>query len=182
MEYLGQLIYFASTDNNMFVKLGIDWTSLILQILAFVVLAFILAKFAYPSISKLLDQHEEQLERSNKLIHEATKRAEEAEIEVKELLDKARRDSLAIIKTAKDEAAQITDDAHEKAKKRSEDLLDNAKEQIERDIKTARESLRKEVIDLVILATEKVTKNVLDKKVDKKLVEKSLEDLRKNDE
>jgi ATP synthase F0, B subunit len=182
MEYLGQLIYFASTDNNMFVKLGIDWTSLILQILAFVVLAFILAKFAYPSISKLLDQHEEQLERSNKLIHEATKRAKEAEIEVKELLDKARRDSLAIIKTAKDEAAQITDDAHEKAKKRSEDLLDNAKEQIERDIKAARESLRKEVIDLVILATEKVTKNVLDKKVDKKLVEKSLEDLRKNDE
>ena len=182
MEYLGQLIYFASTDNNMFVKLGIDWTSLILQILAFVVLAFILAKFAYPSISKLLDQHEEQLERSNKLIHEATKRAEEAEIEVKELLDKTRRDSLAIIKTAKDEAAQITDDAHEKAKKRSEDLLDNAKEQIERDIKAARESLRKEVIDLVILATEKVTKNVLDKKVDKKLVEKSLEDLRKNDE
>ena len=167
MEYLGQLIYFASTDNNMFVKLGIDWTSLILQILAFVVLAFILAKFAYPSISKLLDQHEEQLERSNKLIHEATKRAKEAEIEVKELLDKARRDSLAIIKTAK---------------KRSEDLLDNAKEQIERDIKAARESLRKEVIDLVILATEKVTKNVLDKKVDKKLVEKSLEDLRKNDE
>ena len=182
MEYLGQLIYFASTDNNMFVKLGIDWTSLILQILAFVVLAFILAKFAYPSISKLLDQHEEQLERSNKLIHEATKRAEEAEIEVKELLDKARRDSLAIIKAAKDEAAQITDDAHEKAKKRSEDLLDNAKEQIERDIKAARESLRKEVIDLVILATEKVTKNVLDKKVNKKLVEKSLEDLRKNDE
>ena len=58
----------------------------------------------------------------------------------------------------------------------------NAKEQIERDIKAARESLRKEVIDLVILATEKVTKNVLDKKVDKKLVEKSLEDLRKNDE
>ena len=53
--------YFAessSASGNVFIALGIDWRLLILQIIAFLILVWLLAKFVYPWLLKQVDERQ----------------------------------------------------------------------------------------------------------------------------
>lgn len=172
------LTNFAATasEEGFLETLGIDWTMLGLQILAFLILLWFLGKFVYPPLLRMLDKRDEQIQASTKAAEEAQKQAENTGAEVERLLKEARREASEIVTVAKDEAAGIVEAADKKAKDRAERIANDAREQIDKDILAARKALRDETLDLVTMATAKVLGKTVDAKIDESIVKSAVKE------
>lgn len=157
-------------------SLGIDWTLLALQLVAFLLLVWLLGKFVYPVFMRIIDERQAKLDAGTKAAAEAEKKAAAAEADVEKLLKKARDDAHMIVATARDEAGTTLEAADKKAKERAQAITDSAREEISKEIAGARKALRNETLDLIAQATEKVTRGSMSADVDKKLVKQSLDE------
>jgi F-type H+-transporting ATPase subunit b len=178
---ISTLTHFAATETaegGIAGALGIDWKMLIIQIIAFLVLLWLLSKFVYPWLMKSVDERQASIEAGAKAANEAQEKAAKAEKDVAKLLDEARSQAHDIVLTAKEEATAAIEAAESKAKQRAEVIVASAHEQISKDVIAAKKELRNETIDLVALATEKVIGNTVNAKVDDKLIAKSVEEAR----
>ena len=173
---LTQLAATAGTSNNVFEALGIDWKMLILQIVAFLILVWLLGKYVYPWLMKSVDERQDAIEAGAKAAEEAKQKAEEAEQQVASLLAVARKEAKDIVSTAKNEATAAIEAAEAKASGRAQKIVDNAHEQIEKDVIAAKKTLHNETIDLVAAATEKVLGVAVNDKVDQKVVAQAIKD------
>lgn len=156
----------APTDAGLFETLGIDWTLLVIQTLAFLVLLFFLAKVVYPPLTKMLDKREAAIEAGVQAAQAAEKKADEANAKVDELLKKARKEATEIVSTAKEEATASMQAADAKSKERAERIIADAQSQIEKDVLAAKKVLHNETLELVAQATEKVVGKTVSAKID----------------
>ncbi|MDB5167547.1 MAG: atpF [Candidatus Saccharibacteria bacterium] len=169
------LTQFATTTNgNVFTSLGIDWQMLILQIVAFLILVFILGKYVYPWLIKSVDERQANIEAANKAASEAQSAAVDAEARVEKLLKIARDEAADIVATAKLESAAALSASEEKAKKRSEQIVADAQGEIQKEVVAAKKALHNETLELVALATEKVVGKAVSSKIDESLITDSL--------
>jgi F-type H+-transporting ATPase subunit b len=169
------LTQFAATETetaggDIFSTLGIDWQLLILQIIAFLILVWLLGKFVYPWLMKSVDERQAKIEESVKAAQEAEAKAESAQEDIAAMLKEARKEAKDIVVTAKDEAAAMVADGEKKAKARADKIVKDAHEQLEKDVIAARKQLHNDTIELVALATEKVVGKAVDSKADDKLI------------
>ncbi len=176
MEILRQ---FASTEttaasSDIFSALGINWMTLIFQIVAFLILVFLLGKFVYPWLMKSVDERQEKIAAASKAASEAQAAAEDAEARVETLLKKARVEAADIVATAKLESAKSLADSEEKAKKRAEQIAADAQEEIKKEVIAAKNALHNETIELIALATEKVVGKTVSAKIDESLINDAL--------
>ena len=72
MNFLQTFAETAETDGGLFGALGIDWRLLILQIVAFLIMVWVLGKFVYPWLMKSVDERQANIEAAAK----AAKKAE----------------------------------------------------------------------------------------------------------
>ncbi len=156
--------------------LGINWQMLVLQGIAFLVLVWLLNKFVFPTLMKVVDDRRAVVEEGAKAAQEASEKAEKAEQEIAKLLTEARREAKEIVATAKDEANAAVEAADSKAVARAKKIVDSAHEQIEKDVIAAKKSLHNETIELVAKATETVLSGVLTTSVDEKLVSRAVKE------
>jgi F-type H+-transporting ATPase subunit b len=174
------LTQFSTTESsgNVFSALGIDWKLLILQIVAFLILVWILKRYVYPWLIKSVDERQAKLEESTQAADEAKAKAEAAEHDIEKLMVQARKDAKAIVATAKDEATAAVEAAEAKASTRADKIVASAKEQIEKDVIAAQKTLHNQTIELVASATEKLLGTAVDSKVDQKVVAQAIEEVR----
>ena len=156
--------------------LGIDWQLLIIQIVAFLLLVALLGKFVYPWLMKSVDERQARIEEAQAASTEALKSAHKSQLDVEELLMRARKEAQEIVTTAKDEAAEIIANGEEKALQTAEKITEDAKAEIARDVEAVKKQLHNETLDLVALATEKIIGAVHTQKPDAQLIEKSLKE------
>ena len=71
----------------------------------------------------------------------------------------------------------IQDDAKVDAKKYREELMESTRRDIEQETRRALEEIRKEVADLTIIATEKVTRKSLDADDQRRLIDEALSEV-----
>jgi F-type H+-transporting ATPase subunit b len=169
----------SSTESGIFETLGIDFPTLIFQLIAFLLLVAALAKWVFPILIKTVDAREETIRAGADAANEAKERAEKAEAEVDKLMKKARTEASAVVASAKKEASDIVDQAEAKAKQRTEVLLKNAEEQLQKDVLAVKKELHNETLELVALATEKVLSKTASGKVDGEFIESSVKELQK---
>lgn len=178
---MNSLYTFASTETaekaDLFGVLGIDWRMLILQTIAFLIMFWVLKKFAYPPLTRALDERQKTIEAGLQAAKDAETKAEKSQAEIEKLLTDARAQASDIMATAKNEASSTVEAAEEKARIKAQRVLDQAHEQVQQDIAAARKALRKDTIDLVALATEKVVREKITSAEDQKLVKKSVEEI-----
>lgn len=170
MNYLTQFAETKASGGDIFSTLGISWELLVFQIIAFLILVWLLGKFVYPWLMKSVDERQAKIEESVKAVEEAEKKAESAQEEIAKLLKEARAEAKDIVTTAKDEAAAMVADAEGKAKTRAEKIAKDAHDQIEKDVLAARKALHNDTIELVALATEKIVGKTVSDGVDKKII------------
>ncbi|MBH1980771.1 F0F1 ATP synthase subunit B [Candidatus Saccharibacteria bacterium] len=181
MNYYTQLTVLASTPNpssegDILSALGIDWTLLAIQLVAFLVLVWVLGKFVYPVFLRIIDERQDKIEASVKAAEAAEQKAESAQDEVAKLLKEARKEAREIVTTAKDEATAMISASDEKAKARAEKIVVDAHDQLEKDIVAARKALHNDTIELVALATEKVVGSLSGSKLDKQVIETAVKE------
>ncbi len=135
---------------------------------------FLLSKLAFPRISEALGRRQKAIEDSIDTAERTRAEADEILTEYRERLKEARAQADEIVQRARQAA-----EAHEhEAKEQGQEMLAEAAKKAERDIeaatKRALEDIRKEVADLTIMATEKVTRKVLNDADQRRLVEEAL--------
>ena len=67
-------------------------------------------------------------------------------------------------------------EAEDKAKARAEHVVKDARAQLDVDVRKAREALKKQTVELVALATEKIVKEKLDERKDASLIKDALQE------
>lgn len=170
----------AATENNdVFGVLGIDWTMLIIQLIAFLVLVAVLGRFVYPIFMRIIDERQEKIEASVKAADEARDAAEQAESRVEKDIKRAQKEAADIVATAKAEAAQMSERADKKAKERAERIVADAQQEIDKSILAAQKKLEKDTLELVKRAAQLATAQVADEKLDTALVKKALTEAKK---
>jgi F-type H+-transporting ATPase subunit b len=150
---------------------------MIWTLLLFGISMYILWKLAFPRISEALDKRQHAIEESidhaervrhqaDELLEEYRERLKEARTQAEEILDRARKTGEATERNAQEEAT-----------KRREQLMEQTRREIETETRRAIQEIRREVADLTVLATEKVTRKVLDEEDQRRLVEDALSEL-----
>ena len=165
-------------EAGLFGSLGIDWTLLLMQTIAFLVLLAILRKWVYPPLLAMLDKGDKLLRDSTEAAVSAKKEAENAEKKTAALLKKARAEAGDIVATAREEATSVVEAAQKKATDKAEALVAAARDDIVKEIASARVLLHNETLDLVAEATGAVLGAKIDGKADSKLIEKALKEAR----
>jgi F-type H+-transporting ATPase subunit b len=151
-----------------------------LMVWTFVVFAislYILIKAVFPRITAALDDRRATIDESIDHAERMRQEADRILAEYRERLAEARTQSEEIVQRAR----QTADSHEQEAKERGRQLLAEAAKRAERDIEAATEralgDLRKEVADLTVLATEKVTRKALDEADQRRLVDEALGEL-----
>jgi F-type H+-transporting ATPase subunit b len=146
-------------------------------LLVFGATMYLLSKLAFPRISDALGRRQKAIEESIDTAERTRVEAEQILAEYRERLKEARVEADGIVERAR-QAATAHD--HE-AKDRGQELVAEAAKRAERDIeaatKRALDDIRKEVADLTIMATEKVTRKTLTDADQRRLVEEALSEL-----
>jgi F-type H+-transporting ATPase subunit b len=146
-------------------------------LLVFGATMFLLSKLAFPRISEALGRRQKAIEESIDTAERTRTEADKILAEYRERLKEARAQADVIVKDAR-EAAKTHEN---EAKEQGQEMLAEAAKRAERDIeaagKRALDDLRKEVADLTIMATEKVTRKTLGDADQRRLVEEALGEL-----
>lgn len=166
----------TEASGDLFSALGIDWRLLLLQIIAFLILVFLLAKFVYPWLIKQVDERQASIEAAAKAATKAQEAAAESESQVSQLLAEARKEADGILSNAKLEASELLSASEQKARSVAEQIAAEAQADIKKSIETAKRELHNETLELVALATEKVIHKKLDAKADADLIARALKE------
>lgn len=178
MNFLSTFAETAEPQGDIMTALGIDWRLLILQIVAFLILVWLLGKFVYPWLMKSVDERQHNIEEAAKAAKKAHESAVEVQNETADLLAKARKEAAEIVETAKLEAAELASTSETRARTTAETIVADAHAQIDKDIDRARRELHDETLELVSLATEKVVRGTHNKKADEAFISDVLKEAR----
>jgi F-type H+-transporting ATPase subunit b len=150
---------------------------MIWTLLLFGTTLLILNKLVFPRISEALD-------RRGKAIEESIEHAERTRREADELLDEyrarlreAREQAEDITARARKAADSLADQAKADATKQREELLAATRRDIEAETRRALDEIRKEVANLTVIATEKVTRKSLTPDGHRRLIEEALREV-----
>jgi F-type H+-transporting ATPase subunit b len=147
---------------------------MIWTLLVFGITMFVLSRVAFPRIQEALDKRANLIRES---IDEAEKTREEANTILQEYrarLKEAREQADDIIARARKTAETTTAEAVQQGRDKREELLAAARRDIEAETRRSLERIRKEVADLTVITTEKVTRKSLTGDDQKRLVEEAL--------
>src|SRR5690348_15929703 len=150
---------------------------MIWTLLLFGISMYILWKLAFPRISDALDRRQHAIEES---IDQAVRMRHDADqllAEYRQRLREARNQAEQIVDRARKAAEAHERDAQANAQERREQLMEQTRRDIESETRRSIQEIRREVADLTVMATEKVTRKVLDEADQRRLVEEALNDL-----
>lgn len=158
-------------------SLGINLTSLIAQLVNFGIVLFLLWKFAYGPITKMLDERQQKVEQGLKDAEKAAKDRGEAEKESETILEKAYKDANEIIKNAKAAATSEGTIIIKKSSEQADRIMKSAKEEAISTKEKVMNEAKKEISDVVVIALDKIVGNELTAEQKNKLTSKAIADL-----
>lgn len=169
--------YAKTTMNSLIQALGLDLRILLAQFFNFALLVFVLWRFAYQPIFKILEERRKKIEKGLDDAHKAELRLQDSSNESKEIIANSRREASAFIEEAQKKAEIKYQEIIASA---SEDIAKQSASELKK-IEAKREALfaevKKEVASLVTLSVEKFLKENMDGDKDQKLIEKIVKDL-----
>ena len=150
---------------------------MIWTLLLFGLSMYFLRKVAFPRISEVLERRQKAIEDSIDESERIRKEADDVLAEYRERLKEARAQADEIVTRARRAAETHERNAEEEAKATREQLMEQTRRDIEAETRRAIQEIRREVADLTVLATEKVTRKTLTAEDQRRLVEDALSEL-----
>ena len=154
---------------------------IIWQLIGFLALLFLLAKFAWKPILAALEERETSIESALKAAEQAKAEMATLKADNEKLLQEARLERDHILKSANDAAAKMIEDAKVAAATEGAKMIENAKAIIDNEKKAALNEVKNQVAVLTLEVTEKLLKkNLATDAAQKDLVDSMVKDLKLN--
>jgi F-type H+-transporting ATPase subunit b len=164
----------ADSSSSGIGALGIDSRALVIQLITFVLAYFVLRRYAFKPILKVLQERRELIESGVKIGEEMQKERVELDKKVSATLRDARLQADGIVSEAHDAARDTVAEAEEKARQKADNITADAHTRAEQDKQQMRKQLEKEVIGWVSDATEAIIDEKVDATKDASLIDRAL--------
>lgn len=180
MEILHTLTVFGATGEEPqgIAALGIDPLAILAQAATFLVLFWVIKKFALDKIVATLEKRRQTIDDGVRLGREMEAEKERLDEKVAAALQKARAEADKVIAQGHEEAGEIISKAEADATRKVDAMLTDAHARIDEDIEKARANLEQEMRNLVAEATEMILEEKLDAKKDASLLSRALSRVR----
>jgi F-type H+-transporting ATPase subunit b len=150
---------------------------MIWTLVLFLFTMWVLSKVAFPKIQEALDKRAKTISESIEAAERQRKESDELLAEYRQRLTEAREQADDIMARARKAAETAESEATAAGKEKREELVAAATRDIEAETRRSLQQIRKEVADLTVLATEKVTRKSLDEEDQRRLVEEALSEV-----
>jgi F-type H+-transporting ATPase subunit b len=150
---------------------------MIWTLVLFLFTMWVLSKLAFPKIQQALDKRAKTIAESIEAAERQKRESDELLEEYRGRLAEAREQADEIMARARKAAETAEAEAKATGKERRDELVAAAKRDIEAETRRSLEQIRREVADLTVLATEKVTRKSLTPDDQRRLVEEALSEV-----
>jgi F-type H+-transporting ATPase subunit b len=151
------------------------------MIICFFVMFFVLFKFGFPVITKMVNERKNYIDDSLRKAHEANEKLANIKEQSEQLLQEARTQQAQILKEAAATRDAIVEKAQTKAKDEGARLLNEAKAEIEAEKQNAIRDIRSQVAELSVVIAEKVLRqNLSSDKAQMDMIDKLLDEVTVN--
>ncbi len=158
-------------------SLGVDGKLFLAQLLNFGVVLFVMWKWVYTPLLKVMDERSKKIEQGLKDATDAAALRRSADEERDRIVLAARADAKQIVEEAAVNAETERVAATARTKTEVERIVTQGKERLAAEKQTLMASVRAEAADLVTAVAEKVLREKLDAAADKKLIKDALKDI-----
>lgn len=156
---------------------GIQPLLLAAQVVNFLILLFLLNKFLYKPILKVLAERKEKIAQSLKDVAKIEATLLKTEEEEQKRLAIATTEAQDLINSATKSAEQIIIEAREKATIDMENILVRGQEELRQEKEKMQQEIKEELAGLITLGLEKISGKVLNKKDQERLIRDSVKGL-----
>jgi len=157
--------------------LSIDATLLWATLVVFALFAWILGKFAWGPLLKIVDEREKTIREQVDSAQMAAAEARDLLAQHQEMLRGAGREREEILAKAVKEAEQVRNDLMTKARADADQAVARAREQMQREKEQAIAELRAQVADIAVEAASRIVKSSLTEEAQRKLVDDFVKEL-----
>lgn len=148
------------------------------MVVVFGIVFFLLAKFGFPVIIKMVDDRKAYIDNSLKAAREANEQLANVKIEGEKILAQAHEEQARILKSATETRDRIIREAQEKARLEGDRLMEEMKKQIETEKESAIRDIRRQVALLSVGIAEKVMRTKLvDEKEQTELISRLVDEM-----
>lgn len=174
---LAALVFFESEAGG---PLDVNPGLIIWTTVTFIILLYLLKKFAWKPILNSLNEREAFIKDSLEKAEKAQQEAEELLKQNQENLAKAEEEAQKVINQGREYAETLKAQILEESKKEAKKMIEDATAEIKQKNKEAFNNLKSEIADIAVNSAEKILRENLDAEKQKKLVEKYIQDISKN--
>jgi F-type H+-transporting ATPase subunit b len=151
------------------------------MLLCFGIVFFVLARYGFPVIVKMVDERKAFIDRSLEAAKAANDRLSGIKEEEERILNQTRKEEIRILRDANEMRNKIIGDAKEQATIEAGKLIAEAKAAIQKEKETAIRDIRNQIAALSIDIAEKILRRKLDNQAtQRELVDKLIEEAQKN--
>ncbi len=138
--------------------------TLIIQMLVFVAFIWFTMRFVWPPLSKALEERQAKIADGLAAAERGRKELELSQFRVKNELKQAKIQANSILDKATERAAQLIEEARAEAKLEIQKQTKLAQEQLKQEINHAKTALHDQIVNLAIVAAEKILTREINQK------------------
>ena len=150
---------------------------MIWTLIVFGITLFVLWKFAFGPIQKIIDERRTRIRQSLEEADRARSEARKLLEEHKELRARARGEAEEILGEARRVAESMRERVREETDADRQRRLEETRKQVEAETQRALEEIRAEIANLALVAAERVTRQALDRPEQRRLIDDAIKDL-----
>jgi len=151
------------------------------MLISFGVVFFILAKYGFPVIVKMVDERKSFIDNSLESAKTANERLLKIQEESEQILKQARDNEMRMLKELQETRSKVIREAKEQAAIEAKKLIAEAQVAIQKEKDLAVKDIRNQIVDLSLEIAEKVLRKNLDNPpAQRELVQKLIEEVQKN--
>ncbi|HCU0917918.1 TPA: F0F1 ATP synthase subunit B [Staphylococcus aureus] len=155
---------------------GVEWGTVIVQVLTFIVLLALLKKFAWGPLKDVMDKRERDINRDIDDAEQAKLNAQKLEEENKQKLKEIQEEVQKILEDAKVQARQQQEQIIHEANVRANGMIETAQSEINSQKERAIADINNQVSELSVLIASKVLRKEISEQDQKALVDKYLKE------
>jgi len=156
---------------------GVDWPHLLAQVASFCIVCFILYRFAYRPILKMLEARRQQIAQGLANAEQIKAELARTEVQRQEVMAQANAEATKFIEEARAAASRLQERETQKAIAVAEQILAKAREAAAQDYARMLAELKKEVGRLVVQTTATVVGKILTPEDQRRLAEETVKEL-----
>lgn len=152
------------------------YSTFVIQIVAFLILYFLLQKFAFRPLFGIMEKRRQLVKDEIAAAEESRKAAEQYLAEQKQVLEEARRQAYEMIEQAKNSSTKQAEEIIQAARIEANRLKEEALREIESEKNKAVAALRSQVSGMSVLIASKIIEKQIDEKSHQELIERYLQE------